>query len=654
MSKILKVSLALLVAHASASAKPKSVAQCRAEQQKSGARQRSLIEYGIGDSSKPEKSGHAGKRKAAPTSTGSKKPRTAGSEKKSSAFSREDREQGAGQGAASAVSQQERKKPEDSSRKRKRSSADSEDESSSGRDAGDTTRASSPKPAPPNIVGAKNCGTKKNRGIGSSAGQGATVAGSSKRFLAGRVPKPSPGPNRRPDARSDRLRAAVIRIIDVERVTVDDKSCWVGSGKQSSSIRVNVADRQGGTKTMVMKVFRGVGFRCEYDAECDLGATMQASPHIIKPHALVNRRYQTRSNVADPHFVDLPIAQFLANCSRSDTDAPALLGQYIVSQTFGPYEIVGDVVAIVKCTAAEKTFSEHTILYQTSKPQRGDDLGIVTINCRVIDNGKKVQWTSVFSSVLGGCSGWVQSLPGESKVKRLLKHLVIHSARSANSGSHFSLCGIENPSTGELSVGPVDKLKFRSDQLLLFDYMGKGNLYNQIEAGAMTPEAMFQSHLSVVQGLVAFHKDRKSHNDIKPENVLVNADGQVFVADLVAAGTIGTGFHGLPTTYTPSYASPESVRYAYDMEQWDKVREKPNKWLEHAEQYMHFDRAKHDVFGVGAMLSTCLAKKKKKGLFLDTKIGRDGKPQVNNFRDEKVEEQFGILLNQKCTSNVLT
>ncbi|KPA76926.1 putative protein kinase putativeserine/threonine protein kinase [Leptomonas pyrrhocoris] len=112
---------------------------------------------------------------------------------------------------------------------------------------------------------------------------------------------------------------------------------------------------------------------------------------------------------------------------------------------------------------------------------------------------------------------------------------------------------------------------------LILQYVDNGAIAQLNSSGCITapfaPENLLPIATQVADGLVYLHEHRIVHRDIKPENILVNRDGQAFLADFGVAELMNAEA-GLPTAATlayqgtPLFMAPEI--YAVDDEDADE------------------------------------------------------------------------------------
>lgn len=106
-----------------------------------------------------------------------------------------------------------------------------------------------------------------------------------------------------------------------------------------------------------------------------------------------------------------------------------------------------------------------------------------------------------------------------------------------------------------------------SDHYIIMEHVPGGTLGDRLEAGPMAPREAVRVARQVLEALSAAHREGVVHRDVKPENVLFDADDQVKLTDFGIAhltrgepeGTLGglTTAAGHPGTL--SYMSPEQA-----------------------------------------------------------------------------------------------
>ncbi|KOR29808.1 hypothetical protein TI04_07715, partial [Achromatium sp. WMS2] len=102
---------------------------------------------------------------------------------------------------------------------------------------------------------------------------------------------------------------------------------------------------------------------------------------------------------------------------------------------------------------------------------------------------------------------------------------------------------------------PLRFLRTVGDEQLIFtDYMPGGSLHDWLGTPKIgTLEAVLDFAIQYAWGLHALHELGHVHQDVKPDNALLDAEGILKVADFGLTQTAGAGF-------TPTYCSPEQYR----------------------------------------------------------------------------------------------
>jgi len=96
---------------------------------------------------------------------------------------------------------------------------------------------------------------------------------------------------------------------------------------------------------------------------------------------------------------------------------------------------------------------------------------------------------------------------------------------------------------------------------MAMEYFPGGDLRGLMRRGC-APEAAVAALVQVAGGLAAVHKTGVVHRDLKPDNIMIRADGSLAIADFGIAKRVGD-VHG-PTRHgdvmgTPYYLSPEQA-----------------------------------------------------------------------------------------------
>lgn len=100
---------------------------------------------------------------------------------------------------------------------------------------------------------------------------------------------------------------------------------------------------------------------------------------------------------------------------------------------------------------------------------------------------------------------------------------------------------------------------------LVMEYVDGLNLRQLERAGKMTPEQALAIVPPICEALQYAHEQGFVHRDVKPENILVDTQGRVKIADFGIAKILGVGQSGIPLTGdqqvigTPVYMAPEQI-----------------------------------------------------------------------------------------------
>ncbi len=139
---------------------------------------------------------------------------------------------------------------------------------------------------------------------------------------------------------------------------------------------------------------------------------------------------------------------------------------------------------------------------------------------------------------------------------------------SLNSDSHFVarfrreakiVATLEHP-----HILPVIDFGEQDDILyLVMRYVNGGTLHDLIQKGPLPPQVVLRYITEIGEALDYAHGLRVVHRDIKPKNVLLDAQGNPFIADFGLAKLVGGGAitgSGMGMIGTPHYMSPEQAR----------------------------------------------------------------------------------------------
>ena len=108
--------------------------------------------------------------------------------------------------------------------------------------------------------------------------------------------------------------------------------------------------------------------------------------------------------------------------------------------------------------------------------------------------------------------------------------------------------------------------EFEGDLYIATEYVEGENLRSQLEQGPLSPPALLDLAVEMVQGLVVAHAAGIIHRDLKPENIMRNKKGQLKILDFGVAIAPETDLREEPLTEpgtvlgTPSYMAPEQLK----------------------------------------------------------------------------------------------
>jgi tetratricopeptide (TPR) repeat protein len=105
-------------------------------------------------------------------------------------------------------------------------------------------------------------------------------------------------------------------------------------------------------------------------------------------------------------------------------------------------------------------------------------------------------------------------------------------------------------------IGLADGLRF-----ITMQFVGGKDLASLIqEKRRFSPKEAAAIVVEICEGLEAAHKEHVVHRDLKPQNVMIDDQGKVFVMDFGLAHSTATGGSEGALLGTPSYMSPEQAR----------------------------------------------------------------------------------------------
>src|SRR5436309_9100500 len=122
-------------------------------------------------------------------------------------------------------------------------------------------------------------------------------------------------------------------------------------------------------------------------------------------------------------------------------------------------------------------------------------------------------------------------------------------------------------------VTVIDRGEHEGRQFIVFEYVEGENLKQLIEQRGPAPVAYaLELAIQVARGLSFAHQQGLVHRDVKPQNVLLNGDGQAKVTDFGIARSLDVQ-HGMTQTGavlgTSDYIAPEQAQGQTVSEQTD-------------------------------------------------------------------------------------
>src|SRR5437868_48130 len=113
-------------------------------------------------------------------------------------------------------------------------------------------------------------------------------------------------------------------------------------------------------------------------------------------------------------------------------------------------------------------------------------------------------------------------------------------------------------------VTVIDRGEHENKQFIVFEYVGGENLKRLIERRGPAPvETALELAMQVARGLSFAHQQGLVHRDVKPQNVLLNGDGQAKVTDFGIARSrdVQQGMtHAVSVLGTSDYIAPEQAQ----------------------------------------------------------------------------------------------
>ena len=160
-----------------------------------------------------------------------------------------------------------------------------------------------------------------------------------------------------------------------------------------------------------------------------------------------------------------------------------------------------------------------------------------------------------------------EALPNCKYIERLGRggFGAVFKVKNRLTGLHFAVKVLEEGAKEEaqrlMDLEPhpnvVRILDVKEDKFLLMDLV-KGETLRDVltRRGPLKPEAWFPYFQGILNGLSHLHAGKVVHRDVKPENIIVNENGECVLIDLGAARK-----EGRETSYTGTYrySAPESL-----------------------------------------------------------------------------------------------
>jgi len=118
----------------------------------------------------------------------------------------------------------------------------------------------------------------------------------------------------------------------------------------------------------------------------------------------------------------------------------------------------------------------------------------------------------------------------------------------------------------------TDFFRYEDAACLVFEYKAKGTLHSKVKSqGSLNEVEIARLMSQISSALHELHANALIHFDVKPENILIDEQGDFFLADLDTASKLKNSMVRVSRIYadTPQYRSPEHLKGANELS--DKV-----------------------------------------------------------------------------------
>ena len=138
--------------------------------------------------------------------------------------------------------------------------------------------------------------------------------------------------------------------------------------------------------------------------------------------------------------------------------------------------------------------------------------------------------------------------------KEMQRDMVVHSL-SAPIAAYELLCGIRCQQLPAI----YDAITLEDGQIVLEEYLDGLTVDEVMQSGRYHPRGAKRVLCEVCKALSVLHERDVIHRDVKPENVMITADGRVVLVDFNASRRMAVGRRDTVVMGTVGYASPEQL-----------------------------------------------------------------------------------------------